>query len=215
MEVNLAEESKCPRALGLTSGLFPIRPGFTVWFTGLPCAGKTTIAERVVLELAAWSPVEWLDGDVVRTYLSRGLGFSREDRNVNVLRVGYVAHLLNRNGVAVVVSLISPYRAARELVRRQIDRFVEVYVDTPLEECIRRDVKGLYQRALAGEILNFTGISDPYEPPLSPEVVVRTLEVSPDRAATQVLAALERLGYLSPAGEDGSGGLAGDLVGAP
>lgn len=159
--------------------------------------------------------MEWLDGDAVRAHLSQGLGFSRQDRDANVFRVGYVAHLLSRNGVAVVVSLISPYRAVREQVRRQIGRFIEVYVDTPLDECIRRDVKGLYRRALSGEIPNFTGINDPYEPPLRPEVVIRTLEVSPDEAATGVLTALERLGYLMPACKDGKGGPVGDRAVVP
>jgi adenylylsulfate kinase len=143
--------------------------GFTLWFTGLSGSGKTTISEIVEKELKERGlRVEVLDGDVVRTNLSRGLSFSKEDRDINILRIGFVAELLARNGVAVIVSAISPYRGAREKVRRRIVDFVEVYVDAPLEVCAERDVKGLYKKAFAGEIGRFTGVSDPYEPPAAP-----------------------------------------------
>ena len=148
---------------------------FTVWLTGLSGAGKSTIANALCEKLtAAAVPFELLDGDVVRTHLSKGLGFSREDRDTNVRRIGWVCHLLNRHGVAAVVAAISPYRATRDEVRATLDRFVEVHVDASLEVLVQRDVKGLYKKALAGEIEHFTGVTDPYEPPLSPEVVCRT-----------------------------------------
>jgi adenylyl-sulfate kinase len=149
--------------------------GLTVWLTGLSGAGKSTIAGLIAGEMRRQGRrVEVLDGDVVRENLSRGLGFSKADRDTNIRRIGFVAELLTRNGVVVVVAAISPYRSVREEVRRSIGRFVEVYVRCPLEELVRRDVKGLYRRALAGEIANFTGVSDPYEEPDAPEVVVDT-----------------------------------------
>src|SRR5579885_2896952 len=149
--------------------------GFTLWLTGLSGAGKSTIADTIAPILRARGvPVEVLDGDVVRTNLSKGLGFSKEDRDTNIRRIGFVAHLLARNGVAVITAAISPYRATRAEVRREIGRFVEVYVRASLAACIRRDTKGLYRRALAGEIPQFTGVSDPYEEPLAPELVVDT-----------------------------------------
>src|SRR5919106_1378336 len=152
--------------------------GFTLWFTGLSGAGKTTIAEIVEHELRERERrVEVLDGDIVRTNLSKGLGFGRDDRNINVLRIGFVAKLLTRNGVAVIVSAISPYKEARDMVRQDIgDDFVEVFVDAPLEVCAERDVKGLYKKAFSGEIPTFTGVSDPYEPPAAPELALRTDE---------------------------------------
>src|SRR5918996_51557 len=142
--------------------------GFTIWFTGLSGAGKTTLAAALAAELANRGlKVEILDGDEVRTNLSKGLGFSKEDRDTNIRRIGYVAHLLTRNGVVAITAAISPYRAIRDEVRARIGRgFVEVYAKCPLETLITRDVKGLYQRALAGEIKEFTGVSDPYEEPL-------------------------------------------------
>ena len=171
--------------------------GFTLWFTGLSGAGKTTISDRVERALRARGvPVEVLDGDVVRTNLSKGLGFSKEDRDENIRRIGFVAHLLTRNGVAVIVAAISPYREIRDEVRSRIGRFVEVYVECPIETLVERDVKGLYKKALAGEIANFTGVSDPYEAPLNPEVVVRTDREAVEESAERVLAALEGLGYL-------------------
>ncbi|MGC8834226.1 MAG: adenylyl-sulfate kinase, partial [Armatimonadota bacterium] len=140
--------------------------GFTVWFTGLSGAGKTTISQLVAEEIRRRGRnVEILDGDVVRTHLSKGLGFSKEDRDTNIRRIAFVCKLLTRNGVAVIAAAISPYRDVREEARREIGNFVEVYVRCPLEVCIQRDVKGLYQKALRGEIPNFTGISDPYEEP--------------------------------------------------
>src|ERR1039458_218040 len=143
--------------------------GFTVWFTGLSGSGKSTIAERVALKLERRGlPVEILDGDVVRTHLSKGLGFSHEDRDENIKRVGFVCQLLSRNGVVAIASVISPYREARDQNRKKIKNFVEVYTRCPVELCAERDLKGLYQKAQAGEIKGFTGVDDPYEPPLNP-----------------------------------------------
>jgi adenylylsulfate kinase len=175
--------------------------GFTLWFTGLSGAGKTTIAEIVEKELRNRElQVEVLDGDIVRTNLSKGLTFSRDDRNINVLRIGFVANLLTRNGVGVIVSAISPYKEARDQVRRRIVDFVEVFVDAPLEVCAERDVKGLYKKAMAGEIQQFTGVSDPYEPPAAPDLVLKTNEETPEESARKVIEKLEFYGYLwSPA----------------
>jgi adenylylsulfate kinase len=171
--------------------------GFTLWFTGLSGAGKTTIAEIVEHELRERERrVEVLDGDIVRTNLSKGLGFGRDDRNINVLRIGFVANLLTRNGVAVIVSAISPYKEARDQVRRRIVDFVEVFVDAPLEVCAERDVKGLYQKAFAGEIQQFTGVSDPYEPPAAPDLTLKTNEEEPQESARKVIEKLEFFGYL-------------------
>jgi adenylylsulfate kinase len=171
--------------------------GFTLWFTGLSGAGKTTVAEIVERELKERGlRVEVLDGDIVRTNLSKGLGFSREDRNINVLRIGFVANLLTRNGVGVIVSAISPYKEARDQVRRRIIDFVEVFVDVPLEVAAERDVKGLYKKAFAGEIEQFTGVSDPYEPPAAPDLVLKTDEESPEESARKVIEKLEYYGYL-------------------
>jgi adenylyl-sulfate kinase len=173
--------------------------GFTVWFTGLSGAGKTTLSAAVTEEIRARGRrVELLDGDVVRTNLSKGLGFSREDRDTNIRRIGFVAKLLTRNDVAVVVAAISPYRAIRDEVRAEIGGFVEVFVRCRLEELIRRDVKGLYERALRGEVAQFTGVSDPYEEPLNPEVVVDTDQETVEQSVATIVAALERLGYLPP-----------------
>jgi adenylylsulfate kinase len=173
--------------------------GFTLWFTGLSGSGKTTISELVEHELRIRErPVEVLDGDIVRTNLSKGLSFSRDDRNINVLRIGFVANLLTRNGVGVIVSAISPYKEARDQVRRRIVDFVEVFVDAPLEVCAERDVKGLYKKAFAGEIKGFTGVSDPYEPPNAPDLVLKTDEESPEDSARRVIEKLEFFGYLWP-----------------
>ena len=178
--------------------------GFTLWFTGLSGAGKTTIAEIVERELRERGrSVEVLDGDIVRTNLSKGLSFSREDRNVNVLRIGFVANLLTRNGVGVIVSAISPYKEARDQVRRRIIDFVEVFVDCPLEVCAERDVKGLYKKAFSGEIKEFTGVSDPYEAPAAPELTIKTNEEDPRESAQRVLDKLEFLGYLVASAEVG------------
>ena len=177
--------------------------GFTLWFTGLSGAGKTTIAEIVERELhQRHGKTEVLDGDIVRTNLSKGLTFSREDRDTNVLRIGFVADLLTRNGVGVIVSAISPFKEVRDAVRRSIgEDFIEVFVDAPLEVCAERDVKGLYKKAFSGEIEQFTGVSDPYEPPASPELHIKTDEEEPHESARRVLQRLEELGYLRPVRE--------------
>ncbi len=174
--------------------------GFTIWFTGLSGSGKTTIAHKLEPILRGRGcKVEQLDGDIVRTHLSKGLGFSKEDRDTNIRRIGFVAHLLSRNGVAVICSAISPYREIRDENRAMIGDFVEVYVKCPIEVLAERDVKGLYKKALAGEIANFTGVSDPYEEPLKPEVVVETDKETVDESAAKIIATLEALGYLTPA----------------
>ena len=177
--------------------------GFTLWLTGLSGAGKSTIAEAIAPVLRGRGlRVEVLDGDVVRTNLSKGLGFSKEDRDTNIRRIGFVAELLARNGVAVIVAAISPYRAVREEVRVQIGDFVEVYVRCSLEELTRRDVKGLYAKALRGELPNFTGVSDPYEEPPAPEVTVDSEREAVDESVARILAALEQRGYLPPLAEE-------------
>ncbi|HET7480491.1 MAG TPA: adenylyl-sulfate kinase [Rubrobacteraceae bacterium] len=172
--------------------------GFTLWFTGLSGAGKTTIAEIVEHELRErHGGIEVLDGDIVRTNLSKGLGFSREDRDTNVLRIGFVADLLTRNGVGVIVSAISPFKEVRDQVRRNIgEDFIEVFVDAPLEVCAERDVKGLYAKAFSGEIPQFTGVSDPYEAPAAPELHIKTNEEEPQDSARRVIGYLEEQGYL-------------------
>ncbi len=166
--------------------------GRTIWLTGLPSAGKTTIARAVEKRLLdEGRKVEVLDGDVVRTHLTKGLGFSREDRDENVRRIGFVADLLSRNGVAVLCSVISPYRAVRDELRElHQGRFVEVYVSTPVEVCSQRDVKGLYAKQRSGEISGLTGVDDPYEPPLSPEVTVATQDLTLDESVELVLGAV-------------------------
>ncbi len=172
-----------------------LRQGVTVLFTGLPSAGKTTIARAVEKRLLdEGRPVEVLDGDVVRTHLCKGLGFSREDRDENIRRVGFVANLLSRNGVVVLCSVIAPYRAVREEVRalHDGDRFMEVYVSTPVEVCAKRDVKGLYARQRAGELSGLTGVDDPYEPPVAPEVVVPTENQSLEQSVEAVWKALQQ-----------------------
>jgi adenylylsulfate kinase len=174
--------------------------GFTLWFTGLSGAGKSTIAELVGRRLEeAGREVEYLDGDVVRTHLSKGLGFSKEDRDTNIERIGWVASRLTRHGAAVLVSAISPYEETRRKARQLVEEFgpfVEVYVEASVEECARRDVKGLYEKAFAGEIKQFTGVSDPYEVPASPELVLHTEEHTPDQSAQLVLDKLEEKGLL-------------------
>ena len=173
--------------------------GFVVWFTGLSGAGKTTIAQQLEHVLRDRGlRVEVLDGDVVRTHLSKGLGFSKEDRDTNIRRIGFVAHLLQRNGVVVICSAISPYRAIRDENRALIGDFIEVFAKCPLDVLEERDVKGLYAKARAGEIPNFTGVSDPYEEPLKPEVVVETDSETLEQSTAKVIAKLEELGYLEP-----------------
>jgi adenylyl-sulfate kinase len=177
--------------------------GFTVWLTGLSGAGKTTIARRLEEELRVRGHgVEVLDGDVVRTHLSKGLGFSREDRDTNIRRIAFVCSLLTRHGVAVISAAISPYAEARREAREQTGDFVEVYVRCPIEELTRRDVKGLYEKALRGEITNFTGISDPYEPPAHAEVIVDTDREGVDESVEKILAVLRERGYLRPLTDD-------------
>jgi len=183
------------------------RRGFTLWFTGLSGSGKTTIANIVGAELERRGGlIEYLDGDVVRTHLSKGLGFSKEDRDTNIERVGWVASRFTRAGVWTLVSAISPYTATRAAARAMVEEFgafVEVFVDTSVEECARRDVKGLYAKAFTGEITQFTGVSDPYEAPELPEVHIRTEAESPEESAATVIAELEArglVGRLAPAG---------------
>ncbi|MBD1814144.1 adenylyl-sulfate kinase [Microcoleus vaginatus DQ-U2] len=171
--------------------------GFILWFTGLSGSGKTTITKALEPELKARGcKVEILDGDVVRTNLSKGLGFSQEDRDTNIRRIGFVAHLLSRNGVAVMTAAISPYRAIRDEIRAMEPNFVEVYITAPLEVCEGRDVKGLYAKARAGEIKGFTGIDDPYEEPLNPEIICYTERESVEESVKKVLSKLEDLGYI-------------------
>lgn len=172
--------------------------GVTVWFTGLSGAGKTTICQALEQELRTQGyHIEVLDGDVIRENLTKGLGFSKADRDENIRRIGFVAQLLTRNGVIVLVSAISPYRAIREEVRQKVGDFVEVYVSAPLDVCEKRDVKGLYKRARAGEIKNFTGIDDPYEPPLNPEVNCRTDQEALEESLAKVWQKLEELGCVT------------------
>src|SRR5436853_2912990 len=176
--------------------------GFTLWLTGLSGAGKSTLATAVARELRRGGVrVETLDGDEVRQNLSKGLGFTREDRDTNIRRIGYVAKLLTRSGVGVITAAISPYRAVRDEVRREVGAFVEVHVKASLDECIRRDAKGLYRRPLAGEIPHFTGVSDPYEEPLRPELIVDTEQEDVGDSATRVIEHLVELGYLRSAAD--------------
>jgi adenylyl-sulfate kinase len=177
--------------------------GFTLWLTGLSGAGKTTVAHLVGPELERRGKlVEYLDGDVVRAQLSRGLGFSKEDRDTHILRVAWVASRLTRHGAAVIVAAISPYAATRAASRRLVEpqgRFFEIYVRASVQACARRDVKGLYAKAFAGEITGFTGVDDPYEEPESPELVLDTEALEPRESAEQVLAKLEELGMIPEA----------------
>lgn len=176
------------------------RRGFTVWFTGLPSAGKSTLAELLAAELRQGGHgVEVFDGDVVRTHLCKGLGFSKEDRDENIRRIGFVCAMVTRHGGAAIAAAISPYRAIRDEVRSKVGNFVEVYVETTIETCIKRDVKGLYKKALAGEIKGFTGVDDPYEPPENPELTICTENETPQESATKILRKIEELGYLTPA----------------
>lgn len=170
--------------------------GFTVWFTGLPGAGKTTLAEGLRSALQdRGRKVEVLDGDVVRTHLSRGLGYSKEERDENVRRIGFVCHLLTRNGIVAIAAAVSPYRVVRREVRDLIGDFVEVFVSCPLQKLIERDTKGLYARAMRREIENFTGISDPYEEPEHPEVIVHTNAETVESSLAKIVAKLGELGY--------------------
>lgn len=183
----------------MTSGIIStrIQTGFTLWFTGLSGAGKSTIAnilEKKIKDLGL--KIEILDGDIVRTHLSKGLGFSKEDRDTNIRRIGYVANLLSRNGVIVITAAISPYRSVRDEVREMHENFIEVYAKCPLEVAEKRDVKGLYKKARAGEIPQFTGISDPYEEPHSPEIIVETNKETPEESADKILRWLKENGFI-------------------
>jgi adenylyl-sulfate kinase len=178
-----------------------VHKGFTLWFTGMSGAGKSTISRLLEGRLRnLGAKVEVLDGDVVRTHLSKGLGFGKEDRDENIRRIGFVCELLSRNGVIAIAAAISPYRAVREEVRDRIARFadfVEVYVECPIDVLAGRDVKGLYKKALAGELAQFTGVSDPYEPPLAPEVTVNSSKETPEESVERIWATLESLGLVS------------------
>ena len=170
------------------------KKGFTLWFTGLSGAGKTTLARLVETELRARGHrVEVLDGDIIRTNLSKGLGFSKADRDTNIRRIGFVCNLLTRNDVVAIAAAISPYREVRDEVRREIGAFVEVYVRCPIDVLAERDVKGLYKKALAGEIKNFTGVDDPYESPLAAEVIVDTDSETPEESSARIIAKLEEM----------------------
>ncbi|MGE0884170.1 MAG: adenylyl-sulfate kinase [Blastocatellales bacterium] len=176
--------------------------GFTLWFTGLSGAGKTTLTEAILPQLRARGvKVEVLDGDEVRTNLSKGLGFSKEDRDTNIRRIGYVSRLLSRNGVGVIAAAISPYREIRDEIRQSIEgegvRFVEVFVKASLDTLVARDVKGLYKKAIAGEIKQFTGVSDPYEEPLKPDVLVSSDSETVEESAAKIIAKLESLGLVA------------------
>jgi adenylylsulfate kinase len=173
--------------------------GFTIWFTGLSGAGKSTLSEAIQKRLNAHGRnVEILDGDVVRTHLSKGLGFSREDRDTNIKRIAFVCSLLTRNGAICISAAIAPYREAREWARKEIGNFVEVYVKCPIEVCRERDVKGLYKLVDEGKIKNFTGVDDPYEEPENPELVIETNKESVEESVNRILAKLVELGYLEP-----------------
>ncbi|MFC2169746.1 adenylyl-sulfate kinase [Acidobacteriota bacterium] len=172
--------------------------GVTLWFTGLPCSGKSALADRVAEILKEQNlNVERLDGDIVRQSLTRDLGFSKEDRNENIRRITFVSKLLTRNGVVVLTSFISPYRDVRGYARKEIGSFVEIYVKCALEVCIKRDVKGMYKKAIEGEIKEFTGISDPYEEPLNPEILVESDKETLEICAGKILERLKELGYLN------------------
>lgn len=173
--------------------------GFTLWFTGLPCSGKSTLAQILAVELERRGyGTEILDGDIVRTHLTKGLGFSKADRDENIRRIGFVCKLLSKHGAVAIAAAISPYRNVREEIRSTIENFVEIYVKAPLEVCVTRDVKGMYRKALAGEIKNFTGVDDPYEMPLAPEVVVETAKETPEESSARILKRLEQLGLIEP-----------------
>src|SRR5579872_316679 len=173
--------------------------GFTIWFTGLSGAGKSTLSEAIEKRLnARGRNVEILDGDVVRTHLSKGLGFSREDRDTNIKRIAFVCSLLTRNGVVCISAAIAPYREARQWAREQIGNFVEVYVKCPIEVCRQRDVKGLYKLVDEGKIKGFTGVDDPYEEPEHPELIVETDKETVEQSVERIMSALQALGYVEP-----------------
>jgi phosphoadenosine phosphosulfate reductase len=198
--IHFAEDGSVRRTLTTQSNLphKNMHKGFTLWFTGLSGAGKSTLSQAIAERLQKCdAEVELLDGDIVRTRLSKGLGFNKEDRDENIRRIGFVCELLSGHGVIAIVAAISPYRAVREEVRSRIGNFVEVFVECPIEVLSQRDTKGLYKRALAGEIPNFTGISDPYEPPLAPHVTVNSSKETPEASLERIWATLENLGLIS------------------
>ena len=173
--------------------------GFTIWFTGLSGAGKSTLSQIIEKRLRdRGRNVEVLDGDIVRTHLSKGLGFSREDRDTNIKRIAFVCSLLTRNGVICISAAIAPYREAREWARKEIGDFVEVYVKCPIEVCRQRDVKGLYKLVDEGKLKGFTGVDDPYEEPENPELVIETDKETVEESVARIFARLEELGYLEP-----------------
>jgi adenylylsulfate kinase len=184
--------------------------GVTIWLTGLPSAGKTTLAHLLgkLIRDRGVSRIEILDGDIIRLNLCKDLGFSEEDRMTNIRRIAFVSQLLTRHGVIVIVAAISPYRASRDRARQEIKDFVEVFVKCPIDVLIERDVKGLYKKALSGNLPHFTGVSDPYEEPLDPDVLVETNQESPESSAAKILTILEQKGYISPISS--SGGAKGD-----
>ena len=193
----------------ILSQMYPARhkQGFCIWFTGLSGSGKSTTAEVLTsLLLESGKQVTVLDGDVVRTHLSKGLGFTPEDRDTNILRIGFVAGEIARHGGSVICAAISPYRSTRNEARKMVgeDRFIEVYVNTPIEVCESRDVKGLYARARRGQITGFTGVDDPYEEPVNPEITLYTTEASPEQNAVKIMAYLQEQGYILPDGTNGS-----------
>ena len=177
--------------------------GFTLWLTGLPCSGKTTVADGVAKKLRAMGlKVERLDGDIVRQGLTRDLGFSKEDRDINIERVTFVAKLLSRNGIAAIVSFVSPYREKRRQARTETMNFVEVYLKCPVDVCQKRDTRGMYKKALAGEIKDFTGISDPYEEPENPEIILETDKETPRESIDKVIKRLKELNLISEDNKD-------------
>jgi adenylylsulfate kinase len=179
--------------------------GVTIWLTGLPSAGKTTLAHLVGKQIRdrGVSRIEILDGDIIRLNLCKDLGFSEEDRMTNIRRIAFVSQLLTRHGVIVIVAAISPYRASRDHARKEIKDFVEVFVKCPIDVLIERDVKGLYKKALSGNLPHFTGVSDPYEEPLNPDVLVETNQESPESSAAKILEILEQKGYIAPISSSG------------
>ncbi|GAI51358.1 unnamed protein product [marine sediment metagenome] len=173
------------------------KKGVTLWFTGLPCSGKSSVADAVAEELRQNGfKAERLDADIIRKHLWRELGYSKEDRDENIRRATFLAKLLTKNGIIVLTSFISPYRELRDYARREIVDFVEIYAKCPVEVCIQRDTRGMYKKALSGEIPNFTGVSDPYEEPLNPELVIESDKEPLEESVTKVITRIKELGYI-------------------